>query len=109
MGKSKVFEAADAPKKSDLSRAFAEDGALKTHVGGQALIEGVMMRGKFNWAVAVREPSGASSGLSERKRVVLPDPVEPTKTQKSPSFTSKETPSNTRSPAPPRRALPSAG
>ncbi len=58
MGKSKVFEAADAPKKSDLSRAFAEDGALKTHVGGQALIEGVMMRGKFNWAVAVREPSG---------------------------------------------------
>mgnify|MGYP000770360783 FL=1 len=46
-------------QKSDLSRAFSEDGAIKTHVGGQALIEGVMMRGKFNWAVAVREPSGA--------------------------------------------------
>lgn len=46
-------------EKSDLSRAFAEDGALKTHVGGQALIEGVMMRGKYNWAVAVREPNGA--------------------------------------------------
>ncbi|MBQ3105987.1 MAG: DUF1385 domain-containing protein [Eggerthellaceae bacterium] len=44
--------------KSDLSRAFSEDGACKTHVGGQALIEGVMMRGKFNWAVAVREPEG---------------------------------------------------
>ena len=44
--------------KSDLSRAFSEDGACKTHVGGQALIEGVMMRGKFNWAVAVREPDG---------------------------------------------------
>ena len=43
---------------SDLKRAFDEDGALKTHVGGQALIEGVMMRGKYNWAVAVREPSG---------------------------------------------------
>ena len=43
---------------SDLKRAFDEDGALKTHVGGQALIEGVMMRGKFNWAVAVREPDG---------------------------------------------------
>lgn len=43
-------------KKSDLSRAFSEDGARKTHVGGQALIEGIMMRGKFNWAVAVREP-----------------------------------------------------
>ena len=36
----------------------AEDGPRKTHVGGQALIEGVMMRGKFNWAVAVREPDG---------------------------------------------------
>lgn len=44
--------------KSDLSRAFSEDGELKTHVGGQALIEGIMMRGKYNWAVAVREPDG---------------------------------------------------
>ena len=42
-----------AKQKSDLSRAFSEDGAV------QALIEGVMMRGKYNWAVAVREPSGA--------------------------------------------------
>ena len=47
-----------AEKKSDLSRAFKEDGALKTHVGGQALIEGIMMRGKYNWSVAVREPGG---------------------------------------------------
>lgn len=46
-------------KKSDVRRAFAEDGALKTHVGGQALIEGIMMRGKYNWAVAVREPDGS--------------------------------------------------
>ena len=46
-------------KPSDLSRAFSEDGAHKTHVGGQALIEGVMMRGKYNWAAAVREPSGS--------------------------------------------------
>lgn len=46
-------------KQSELKRAFAEDGAHKTHVGGQALIEGVMMRGKYNWAAAVREPSGA--------------------------------------------------
>ncbi len=44
-------------KKNDLSRAFSEDGALKTHIGGQALLEGVMMRGKFNWAVAVRQPN----------------------------------------------------
>ena len=47
-----------AENKSDLSRAFSEDGALKTHVGGQALLEGIMMRGKFNWAVAVRTPEG---------------------------------------------------
>ena len=26
---------------SDLSRAFSEDGARKTHIGGQALIEGI--------------------------------------------------------------------
>ena len=45
-------------KKDDFSRAFSEDGAHKTHIGGQALIEGVMMRGKHNWAVAVREPDG---------------------------------------------------
>ncbi len=36
-----------------------EDCAINpTHIGGQALLEGIMMRGKYNWAVAVREPSG---------------------------------------------------
>ena len=49
---------AETKQKSDLSRAFSEDGALKTHVGGQALLEGIMMRGKYNWSVAVREPEG---------------------------------------------------
>ena len=29
---------------------------FKTMIGGQALIEGIMMRGKVNWSVAVREP-----------------------------------------------------
>ncbi|MCL2492266.1 MAG: DUF1385 domain-containing protein [Coriobacteriia bacterium] len=29
-----------------------------THIGGQAVIEGVMMRGKKNWAVSVRDPQG---------------------------------------------------
>lgn len=29
-----------------------------THIGGQALLGGVMMRGKLNWAVAVRTPGG---------------------------------------------------
>lgn len=52
-------ESGQAPNKgSAVKRAFAEDGAIKTHVGGQALIEGVMMRGRYNWAAAVREPSG---------------------------------------------------
>lgn len=36
-----------------------DDCAIRpTHIGGQALLEGIMMRGKYNWAVAVREPSG---------------------------------------------------
>ena len=45
-------------KQSDLKRAFSEDGALKTHVGGQALLEGIMMRGRYNWSAAVRLPDG---------------------------------------------------
>lgn len=31
----------------------------RTHIGGQAVLEGIMMRGKFNWAVAVREADGS--------------------------------------------------
>jgi uncharacterized protein YqhQ len=27
-----------------------------THIGGQAVLEGIMMRGKSNWAIAVRQP-----------------------------------------------------
>lgn len=45
-------------EKSDLARAFSEDGPCKTHIGGQAFIEGVMMRGKNCWAIGVREPDG---------------------------------------------------
>ncbi len=30
-----------------------------THIGGQAVLEGVMMRGKYNCAVAVRTPDGS--------------------------------------------------
>lgn len=29
-----------------------------THIGGQAVLEGIMMRGKHNWAIAVRKPDG---------------------------------------------------
>lgn len=59
LGAAAENESGEAPsKRSAVKRAFAEDGANKTHVGGQALIEGVMMRGRYNWAAAVREPSG---------------------------------------------------
>ncbi|MDZ4654787.1 MAG: DUF1385 domain-containing protein [Coriobacteriia bacterium] len=30
-----------------------------THIGGQAVLEGIMMRGKLNWAIAVRESDGS--------------------------------------------------
>ena len=45
-------------QKSDLSRAFSEDGAIKTHVGGQALIEGILMRGPEKQAIVVRNQNG---------------------------------------------------
>ncbi len=52
--------AADA-KSSATKRAFSADTdvSFRTHIGGQALIEGIMMRGRYNWAVAVRTPEGA--------------------------------------------------
>src|ERR1051325_4673769 len=31
---------------------------MSTAIGGQAVMEGVMMRGPSNWAVAVRKPDG---------------------------------------------------
>ena len=38
----------------------AIDGPIThTHIGGQAVLEGIMMRGRYNWAVAVRTPDGA--------------------------------------------------
>src|SRR3990172_1556449 len=37
---------------------MGEDASRKNHLyGGQALIEGVMMRGRDHWAVAVRKPA----------------------------------------------------
>lgn len=40
-------------------RGIAEEGELfRTHIGGSALTEGIMMRGRLNWAVAVRTPDG---------------------------------------------------
>lgn len=36
-----------------------QEKIVHTHIGGQAVIEGVMMRGKKNWAVAVRVADGS--------------------------------------------------
>jgi uncharacterized protein YqhQ len=49
-----------APELSDaeIERRFAAPVG-HTHIGGQALLEGVMMRGKLNWAVAVRAADGS--------------------------------------------------
>jgi uncharacterized protein YqhQ len=46
------------------------DGALRAQrdapVGGQAVLEGVMMRGVRNWSVAVRKPTAAQAGQDDR-------------------------------------------
>jgi uncharacterized protein YqhQ len=48
-----------ARARDEWAKAKSTEGVVcQTHVGGQALIEGIMMRGRYNWAVAVREPSG---------------------------------------------------
>src|SRR5512142_3161277 len=36
-----------------------------TPVGGQAVLEGVMMRGPSNWAVAVRKPDGEIAHVNQ--------------------------------------------
>jgi uncharacterized protein YqhQ len=47
-----------AMDEAEIERRFAAP-AGHTHIGGQALIEGIMMRGKTAWAVAVRTPDGS--------------------------------------------------
>lgn len=54
---------APATAQPELSEAEVERlfnaPVTHTHIGGQALLEGVMMRGKSSWAVAVRTADGA--------------------------------------------------
>ena len=58
-------EAALAPR-ADVSAANGELTAQRdAPVGGQAVLEGVMMRGVSHWAVAVRKPAAAPSGAIE--------------------------------------------
>lgn len=46
--------------RDEWAQAKSTEGVVcQTHVGGQALIEGIMMRGRYNWSVAVREPGGS--------------------------------------------------
>jgi uncharacterized protein YqhQ len=65
--------AGDSPDAPAVSPSVADsngDGELRAQrdapVGGQAVLEGVMMRGVSNWAVAVRKP--AAEQLSEGER-----------------------------------------
>ena len=44
---------------SDKKGTGADGELFQTHIGGAAMLEGVMMRGKYSWAVAVREPDGS--------------------------------------------------
>lgn len=52
-----------------------------THIGGQAVLEGIMMRGKHNWAIAVRKPDGEihteqhDLATSATKRPLLGKPI----------------------------------
>lgn len=59
---SPVSEPVTAPEpefdEAEIERRFSAP-AGHTHIGGQALIEGIMMRGKTAWAVAVRTPDGS--------------------------------------------------
>ena len=43
----------------------ALEGGEETLVGGQAVLEGVMMRSPHAWGIAVRKPSGEISSHSE--------------------------------------------
>jgi len=59
------------PAEPALGGSAAEDQARAQRdapVGGQAVLEGVMMRGVSNWAVAVRKPAAWDAGAAEDSR-----------------------------------------
>lgn len=54
-----MYKSMETTMSARSNEGLAEDGELfRTHIGGSAVIEGVMMRGKLNWAVAVRQDNG---------------------------------------------------
>jgi len=64
-----AFAGVDAPPLEGFAETTS-DGALAAQrdapVGGQAVLEGVMMRGVSNWAVAVRKPTAEQLDDGER-------------------------------------------
>jgi uncharacterized protein YqhQ len=63
-------EAPEAPARAEAGGAELIDGQLTAvrdaPLGGQAVLEGVMMRGVSHWAVAVRKPSAEQLASGER-------------------------------------------
>ncbi len=55
-GRAAAAAAARAARLPALVAALAIAAARRAQVGGQAVIEGVMMRGVDNWSLAVRKP-----------------------------------------------------
>ena len=56
---SPAAEAVAPSRRNEWRRARETEGVVcQTHIGGQALLEGIMMRGRYNWAVAIRRPDG---------------------------------------------------
>src|SRR5207245_6920197 len=59
-----------APPRAGASRQVDLTKSMSSLIGGQAVLEGVMMRGASNWAVAVRKPDGDIAHIS--KPIVSP-------------------------------------
>ncbi len=70
---------ADSTSSAAAATSLTPDGELNAQrdapVGGQAVLEGVMMRGVSNWAVAVRKPTVEQ--LREPDRGVGGSPIDP--------------------------------
>ena len=80
---------ATAPERAAASTDGAANGAVEVQpidgeltarrdapLGGQAVLEGVMMRGVRHWAVAVRKPLAAKGGVAEDEQKALAKPAE---------------------------------
>ena len=52
-----------------------KQGAFRTTIGGQALIEGILMRGPEKDAIVVRSPEGLVTKVTERKFIRSKYPI----------------------------------